>query len=193
MECYREVAVNFGLGKSTVGDIVVEVCLAIEHVLLSRTVNIGNHQEVMDGFMRMGFPQVIGVVDGCHIPIMAPAGQGKEYINCKGFYSILLQGTCDHTGRFINIEVGWSGQNHDSFVFRNSAIFQAMDAGVFVPGNPTTTIRGVQVPPFILADVAYPMHRWLMKPYGGHLDNFQMACNSILTAAEMWLKEVLGV
>ncbi|XP_061486131.1 uncharacterized protein LOC133386491 [Rhineura floridana] len=192
MECYWEVAVNFGLGKSTIGEIVVEVCLAIEHVLLSRTVNIGNPQEIMNGFLKMGFPQVVGVVDGCHIPIMAPAGQGEEYINRKGFYSILLQGTCDHTGRFINIEVGWSGRNHDSFVFHNSAIFQAMDAGLFVPGNPSITIRGVLVPPLILADAPYPMHRWLMKPYGGHLDNFQMGFNRVFNRCRNVVERSFG-
>ncbi|XP_061475754.1 uncharacterized protein LOC133381148 [Rhineura floridana] len=192
LECYREVAVNFGVGKSTVGDIVVEVCLAIEHVLLSRTVNIGQHQEIMDGFMSMGFPQVVGVVDGCHIPIMAPTGQGKVYINRKGFYSILLQGTCDHTGRFINIEVGWSGKNHDSFVFRNSAIYQAMDAGVFVPENPSITIGGVQVPPLILADADYPMYQWLMKPYGGQLDNCKMGFNRVFNRCRNVVQRSFG-
>ncbi|XP_061476936.1 uncharacterized protein LOC133381611 [Rhineura floridana] len=192
LECYREVAVNFGIGKATVAGIVLEVCFAIEHVLLRRIVQLGNHREVMDGFMSMGFPQVVGVVDGCHVKIFAPTAQGEEYINRKGFCSILLQGTCDHTGRFVDIEVGWSGKNHDAFVFRNSSLFDAMENGQFVPGNPTRTICGVQVPPLLLGGGAYPMCRWLMKPYADNLDEQKTAFNRYFNPVRNVVEHAFG-
>lgn len=125
----------------------------------------------MDGFERLGFPHCIGAIDGIHIPITGPARQSEDYVNRKTFYSVLLQGATDHIGRFIDIEVGWSDHDNDAEIFRNSAVCEAMDGGLFVPGNPTVTIEGVQIPPLVVANGAYPLRRWLMTPYGGHGDS----------------------
>ena len=38
-----------------------------------------------------GLPDVIGAIDGCHIPIKAPRENDSEYINRKGFHSLQLQ------------------------------------------------------------------------------------------------------
>ncbi|XP_061444600.1 uncharacterized protein LOC133366007 [Rhineura floridana] len=178
-ESYRQVATLFNVGRSTAGEIVREVCLAIEHYLLARVVTLGSYHKIMDGFEKMGFPHCIAAVGSCHIPIIAPMGQAADYINHKGFFSIHLQGATDHTGRFIDVEIGWSGKTHDAFVFMNSALCKAMDAGVFVPGNPTITLNGVQIPPLVLADAAYPMRTWLMKPYSDHLDERKMNYNIV--------------
>ncbi|XP_054853248.1 uncharacterized protein LOC129341918 [Eublepharis macularius] len=165
--CYRVAADHFGLGLSTVSDAVLEVCFAIEKQLLSKTVCLGDEVgKIMDGFAALGFPHCVGAIDGTHIRIGQPRGKPDQYGNRKNYSSILLQGTVDHTGHFVDAEVGWSGKNHDAFVFRNSALCAAMDNGAFVPGNPSLTVNGVSVPPLMISDGAYPMRRWLMKPYG---------------------------
>ncbi|XP_054827409.1 uncharacterized protein LOC129324266 [Eublepharis macularius] len=165
--CYRVAGDQFGLGASTVATIVLEVCEAMEVELLSKTVCLGSEiGKIMDGFSSLGFPHCIGAIDGTHIPICAPGGSPEQYGNRKNFSSMLLQGTVDHTGRFVDVEIGWSGKNHDAFVFRNSCLCAAMDSGSFVPGNPTLHLNGVSVPPIIISDGAYPMRPWLMKPYG---------------------------
>ncbi|XP_054832746.1 uncharacterized protein LOC129342904 [Eublepharis macularius] len=165
--CYRVAADHFGLGLSTVSDAVLEVCFAIEKQLLSKIVCLGDEVgKIMDGFAALGFPHCVGAIDGTHIRIGQPRGKPDQYGNRKNYSSILLQGTVDHTGRFVDAEVGWSGKNHDAFVFRNSALCAAMDNGAFVPGNPSLTVNGVSVPPLMISDGAYPMRRWLMKPYG---------------------------
>ncbi|XP_062974998.1 adenylate kinase isoenzyme 1-like [Elgaria multicarinata webbii] len=46
-----------------------------------------------------------------------------------------------------------------------------MDAGVFCPSNEVWRIGVVEVPPFIVADGAYPLRKWLMKLYGDKLQN----------------------
>ena len=38
------------------------------------------------------FPGVIGMIDGCHIPVKRPKSGGAMYYNRKDFYSIVLQG-----------------------------------------------------------------------------------------------------
>ncbi|XP_062978681.1 uncharacterized protein LOC134396200 isoform X2 [Elgaria multicarinata webbii] len=188
LECYREVATQFGVGRSTVGEIVLEVCFAIRHKLAHRNIYLGDYQKIMDGFKKLGFPHCIGVMDGTLLPIVTPTGQADESANRKKFHSVLLQGTTDHTGRFIDIEVGWSGKPHDVSIFRNSALCQAMDNGTFVPGNPLITLGDVQIPPLILADGAYPMRKWLMKPYDDFPDERESQFNSTFTRCH----EVVG-
>ncbi|XP_015282244.1 PREDICTED: putative nuclease HARBI1 [Gekko japonicus] len=162
-ECYRIVGQQFGVARSTVAEIVLEVCFAIDVDLLRKTVCLGEVDKIMDGFGHLGFPHCIGALGETLIPIRAPLRQAEEYR--KQLCSVLLQGITDHTGRFIDVEVGWSSLNHDAHIFRNSSVCAAMDAGAFVPGNPTIAIGGVQVPPLIVTRGCYPMRRWLMKPY----------------------------
>ena len=51
----------------------------------------------MDEFEgNAGFPQVIGVVNGYHIPIVCPKDDPEDYHNRKGFYSFILQGFVDN-------------------------------------------------------------------------------------------------
>ena len=71
-----------------------------------------------------GLQNVIGAIDGCHIRISRPRKHGDDYINRKGHYSILLQGTCDHNGNFRDIYVGPAGRVHDARMLRCSPIFQ---------------------------------------------------------------------
>ncbi|XP_048374905.1 putative nuclease HARBI1 [Sphaerodactylus townsendi] len=163
---YREVREQFGVGLSTVAEMVVEVCLAIETELFNKTICLGpDVATVMAGFSQLGFPHCVGALDGSRLPIRHPGGRSANYANQKCFSSILLLATVDHTGRFIDAEISHSGKNHDALVFVNSNLCKAMDKGLYVPGNPTLILEGVSVPPLILTDGAFPMRRWLMKPY----------------------------
>uniref|UniRef100_A0A8C3F917 DDE Tnp4 domain-containing protein n=1 Tax=Chrysemys picta bellii TaxID=8478 RepID=A0A8C3F917_CHRPI len=90
-DSYRSVANQFGVGKSTVGIVLMQVCKAINRILLRRTVTLGNVQEIVDGIAQMGFPNCGGAIDGTHIPILAPPHLGSEYVNQKGYFSMVLQ------------------------------------------------------------------------------------------------------
>ncbi|XP_062972102.1 uncharacterized protein LOC134392052 [Elgaria multicarinata webbii] len=189
---YKNAAEQFGVGRSTVGEVFVEVCLAMQLVLLRRTVYLGDYQKVMDGFAALGFRGACGATDGTHIEIVCPIRQGNDFINRKNYYSMILQGTMDHTGRFTHIDVGWSGRDHDAHVFRNSSVFEAMDAGVFCPSNEVWRIGDVEVPPFIVADGAYPLQKWLMKPYGGNVEPPQAHFNYCLSRARNVVERAFG-
>uniref|UniRef100_A0A803TFY7 SCAN box domain-containing protein n=1 Tax=Anolis carolinensis TaxID=28377 RepID=A0A803TFY7_ANOCA len=188
---YRKVASRFGVGESTVAIIGIEVCLAIEKELLGKTVQLGDYRQIMAGFADLGFPHCIGAIDETHIPVRPPVRRPGTLLNGKNSY-IVLQGTTDHAGRFIDIEVGHSGRNHDAHVFRHSTIYQAMEEGVFVPGNPHMEFNGVQIPPLILGDGAYPLRTWLMKPYGGNLDKRKQTFNLSLCRARNVVERAFG-
>ena len=87
----------------------------------------------MDEFSdRAGFPQIVGCVDGCHIPIKAPQSNPEDYVNRKGFHSIILQALVDANYLFLDICVGWPGKVHDARLFRNSSLYTALSSGAFI-------------------------------------------------------------
>ncbi|XP_042309073.1 putative nuclease HARBI1 isoform X3 [Sceloporus undulatus] len=139
---YAVTSALFGAGIATVREIVVEFAQAMEKLLLSWTMYLGNAHQIMDAFRRRGFPQVVGLMDGCHCLIIPPLGQRSMFVSRKGSYSVILQGTCDHTGRFVDMELRWPESAHDARVAKNSVIFEAMEAGIYVEGNPNINIRG---------------------------------------------------
>ena len=67
---------------------------------------------------------VIGAIDGCHIRIQRQQRRGLDYLNRKGYYSMLLQGICDDRGRFIDIFAGAPGRVHDARLLRLSSFYQ---------------------------------------------------------------------
>ncbi|XP_048347927.1 protein ANTAGONIST OF LIKE HETEROCHROMATIN PROTEIN 1-like [Sphaerodactylus townsendi] len=177
-DSYRSVAECFGVGRSTVSRIVMEVCQALYDVY-HHVVHLTHPHKVMKGFAAKGFPHCIGAIDATHIPIIAPAHRATEYINSKGYYSMVLQALVDHDGRFTDVYAGRSGKVHDARIFRSSPIFRAMNQGTFGP-NAIMEIEGEQVKPVILGDPAYPLLPWLMTPYCGHLDTSKQRFNNTL-------------
>ncbi|XP_008104054.1 uncharacterized protein LOC103278110 [Anolis carolinensis] len=178
-ECYRAVADRFGVGRSTVGEVFIEVCLAIEKLLFKKLVVLKDPQEVMAGFANMRFPNCVGVVDRTQIPILCTVRKGTS-VSQKGFFPMSLQALVDHRGRFVDIELSWCGKDENASFFRNQVLCDGMDQGSFVPGNPTLTIGNVEIPPLILADASYPLKRWLMTPFTDNLDPSKRRFNSRL-------------
>ncbi|XP_044307839.1 protein ANTAGONIST OF LIKE HETEROCHROMATIN PROTEIN 1-like isoform X1 [Varanus komodoensis] len=177
-DSYRSVAECFGVGRSTVSRIVIEVCQALYDVY-HHVVHLTSPQGAMNGFAAKGFPHCIGAIDAMHIPIIAPAHRATEYINSKGYYSMVLQALVDHEGRFTDVYAGRSGKVHDARIFRSSPIFRAMNQGTFGPST-VLDMEGEQVKPVILGDLAYPLLPWLMTPYSGHLDTRKQLFNDTL-------------
>ncbi|CAM4574825.1 unnamed protein product [Lepidochelys kempii] len=132
-----------------------------------------------------------GVIDGIHIPILAPEHQGSEYINRKKYFSMVLQALMDHKGHFTNINLGWPGKVHDARIFRNSGLFQQLQQGTYFPDQ-KITVGDVEMPIVILGDSAYPLMPWLMKPYTGTLDSSQELFNYRLSKSRMVVECAFG-
>lgn len=71
-----------------------------------------------------GLDRIIGAIDGCHIRVQRPTIRGGDYMNRKGYYSVLLQGIVNDEGRFIDIFAGPPGRVHDARVLRGSTFFE---------------------------------------------------------------------
>ena len=193
---YRTIGHLFGVSKPTICVITKEVC-AIVKILLPRYVRIptgDSLKAVIKGFEdNLGFPQCVGVVDGTHIPIMSPVECPADYYNRKGFHSIIMQGTVNHLGHFIDIYVGWPGRVHDARVFVNSTLYKRGQAGTLLP-DWKKTISGKEIPLLMLGDPAYPLLHWLMKafPDNGSLTREQKTYNYRLSKARVVVEHAYG-
>ena len=109
---YRTLSEMFGLGKSTVGKIVIGMCKSIATHLLPEYVSIPNSEklkEIVEGFETyLGFPQAAGAIDGSHIPIIRPDESASDYCNRKVYYSVIVQAMVDFRGLFMDVYTfGW--------------------------------------------------------------------------------------
>uniref|UniRef100_K7FZ18 DDE Tnp4 domain-containing protein n=1 Tax=Pelodiscus sinensis TaxID=13735 RepID=K7FZ18_PELSI len=168
-DSYRSVAQPFGVGRSTVSVIVMEVIHAINDVLLPRVIRLCDVDGTMAGFTALGFPNCEGALDATHIPIWALEHRAAHFMNRKGYCSIVLQALMNHRGHFLDIYGGWSSWAHDARILCNSGLFCRLEAGTYFP-RWDLTVRDVPMPICIIRDIAYPLLPWLMWPYTGRLD-----------------------
>ena len=120
---------------------------------------------VKDFQNKWGFPQCGGAIGKSHIPVKAPAKYYIDYYNRKGWYLIILQAVVDSSYKFIDINVGWPGKVHDARVFSNSSVYEKGSNGSLFSATRSKKINFVDVPIFIIADGAYPLLPWAMKPF----------------------------
>lgn len=108
--------------------------------------------EVHEKFYNIAqFPQVIGAIDGTHIPIRNPGGlNAQRYINRKGFYSINAQIVCDATNKIRSIVARWPGSSHDSRIFHESRLKEKFENG--------------ELTGLLLGDNGYPCTKYLFTP-----------------------------
>ena len=194
---YRNIGHLFGISRSSVCLIVLEVCQLIMDILMPKHIKKpeGNQlKEIVEVFERKwGFPQCVGAVDGSHIPIIAPPEYHTDYFNRKGWHSVILQGVVDPCYRFWDINVGWQGSVHDAGVFRNTDLYKYGDNGRLFP-NWKVQYHNVDVPLSVIGDHAYPLLEWVMKPYSdtGRLTRQQLNFNYHLSRARNVVENAYG-
>ncbi|KAL2087194.1 hypothetical protein ACEWY4_018253 [Coilia grayii] len=109
--------------------------------------------------------------------------QAKLWEARRLFYSVQLQAVVDHTAKFIDVCVGYTGSVHDSRVLKNSPLY--LERKYPPPGY------------FLIGDGGYPCLYYpitLMTPYRQPLRNqLQAAYNSRLTKARVVVERAFGI
>ncbi|KAJ8947083.1 hypothetical protein NQ314_008693 [Rhamnusium bicolor] len=173
----RDVADRFDISVSTLHNIVDNVAKflsnkANEVIVWPSPVEC---RRICEEFTQMGFPGVIGCIDGTHIKIDTPSEDAESYINRKkiSFYSKVngkMEVVCDNNHLIRDVFIGYPGSVHDARVFRNSPLC-----------NSLAEVCGEWS---LLGDSAYPTLRNLLTPYKdtGNLSNAQKKFNKKLIA-----------
>ena len=89
-----------------------------------------------------GFPICGGVIDGTHVLILAPNESHADYVNRKGYHSIIMQTVVDHNNLYTDVVIGWPGSVHDARVLSNSKIFEKRNNNTLFPQNVKEEISG---------------------------------------------------
>lgn len=76
-------------------------------------------------------PNIIGAVDGTHIPILSPSEQEPVYVNRKQYHSINVQVVASRDYQIFDAVAKWPGSTHDSYIWRESSIRDRLYNGEF--------------------------------------------------------------
>lgn len=92
-------------------------------------------QEVKVGFLRQGgMPNCLGAIDGTHIALIPPHNREEAFRNRKCYHSINVQVVVDSHQRIMSIRSGFPGSCHDSYILRQSALFDRFEQGQMCEG-----------------------------------------------------------
>lgn len=123
-------------------------------------------QVANDFAVRWNFPNCFGAMDGKHIIMQCPAHGGSTYFNYKGTHSIVLMALVDANYKFLYIDVGCNGRIADGGVFSNCSLSTALEQNALnLPAPRPLPSRTSPVPYVIVADDAFPLKPYIMKPY----------------------------
>ena len=104
-ENFERLADRFGVHQVTAIRVAEKVITAIIENLLPEVIKwptAREQEDVKKGFNIRGLKKVIGAIDGTHIKIKAPSKDGHQYVNRKGFHSVIIQGICDFQMKFLD-------------------------------------------------------------------------------------------
>ena len=116
------------------GYVIRAVCLAIIEKFQDELISFPDNNEswrvTIGEFASMfGMPNVVGAIDGSHIPINSPCPEmQRAFYNRKMFHSVILQGTVNAKGMFMDVNVGWPGSAGDPRVYASSELCQRVNA-----------------------------------------------------------------
>ena len=109
--------------------------------------------EIKDAFYEVaGIGDVVGCIDGTHIPLRVPHAQREAFINRKGFPSINVMAVAGPDRSFLAASAHCGGRVHDARVLATSGLQEYLRAG-----NPAPNA-------ILLGDSAYGLTPFLMTP-----------------------------
>ena len=193
----RVTANAFGVSPSTLSVTIHKVCRVINNVLASELSKFPTTEEELKATAtafenKFGFPQVIGCIDGTHVPIKQPLENPHDYFCYKMKYSLNVQAICNERGLFTDVDVSWPGSVHDARVFANSNINKKFQEKRLPSLYRELVPRNIPVPPVLLGDPAYPLLPNLMKEYSHCSRNEEVMFNQMLRAARNQIECAFG-
>ena len=188
------------MARNTVSELVHDTCEAIISELMSDVLHCPTTPEewkqvAEQFFHRWDLHHTVGALDGKHIAIRCPPGGGSTYYNYKGFHSIVLLALVDSNYKFLYVDVGSPGSGSDGGIFYNTPIRRALESNTLgLPASEPLPDSDEPVPYFFVADDAFPLRTWLMKPYNFRgLSQQQRTFNYRVSRARRVVENAFGI
>lgn len=168
---YADLMYSFRVAKNTMCVFIPEVLEAIiqEYAdeVLPPVITPEQWEQIADDFQtKWNFPHACGAIDGKHVRIKKPKDSGSLFYNYKVFFSMILLAVVDANYKFMWISVGANGSASDVQLFNNCELKNLLEQdnlglppAIPLPGDDKNT------PYFYIADDAFPLRTWMMKPY----------------------------
>uniref|UniRef100_A0A1B0D7D6 Uncharacterized protein n=1 Tax=Phlebotomus papatasi TaxID=29031 RepID=A0A1B0D7D6_PHLPP len=138
-------------------------------------------QYVESFYEKFGFPRVVGLIDGTHIPCKSPGGPDAELFRCrKGYFSINCQVTCNADMRIMDLVTRWHGSAHDQTIFNFSTLKMKCEENYF--GRY-----------FLLGDNGYANKSYLLTPLSNPLTEQERKYNRIHKTTRNLVERCIGV
>lgn len=176
------------VSQASVSRIIADVSSALSrrahHYIKFPTTNDDLRQVMRDFHAIAGFPNVIGCIDGTQIPIYTPKSNEHLYVCRKGFHSINVQGVCDSKLSFTNIVAKYPGSSHDSFILRNSSLYNYLEEASTGPNGGTG---------WLLGDSGYPLKEFLLTPVANPATGGEFKYNKSHVKTRNTIERAFGV
>lgn len=142
------------------------------------------------------FPNCVGALDGKRVLLQAPNNSGSVYYDYKQQFSLVLLALVDAHYRFLYVDVGATGRQSDARVFANSTLSSALEINTLhIPSAEPLPGTHLKVPYVVVADDAFPMKTYLLKPYPGRLydDQHSLIFNYRLSRTRRVVENAFGI
>ncbi|XP_067203329.1 uncharacterized protein [Linepithema humile] len=195
----QEIARNFRIGKTTAHVIIKETCQILWNVLQPSVLKRPEADDwkniAQEFYRRWNMPNCIGAIDGKHINVIAPKNTGTEFFNYKKSFSIVLMAICDAYYRFIFVDIGAAGSNHDSIIFKECTFGKALQNRTLqIPEPCDLPGSNIKFNHYIVADQAFPLDKHIMRPYpGNNLGEEKNIFNYRLSRARRTIENAFGI
>ena len=145
---------------------------------------------------KWNFPNCLGALDGKHVTVQAPFNSGSYYYNYKHTHSVVLMALVDANYKFTYIDIGSNGLVSDGGVYRDCSLSISIEQNKLnFPDAKSLPGREKSVPYVIVADEAFPLKEYIMKPYPlkAGLDNSKRIFNYRLSRARRVVENAFGI
>ncbi|XP_037960503.1 protein ANTAGONIST OF LIKE HETEROCHROMATIN PROTEIN 1-like [Teleopsis dalmanni] len=200
---YRVIAKGFEVSKSTVCLCVHSFCKVLIENQVGKILSWPNASEcerIASRFeQKFKLPNIIGVIDGTHVPIKPPQDGAADFRNRKRYSSIAVQAIVGDQYLFKNITAQNPGCAHDASVLRGSSLYKNHNTlipeshreidGIYNASNEAMLFK---LPYYIIGDAAYPLCNWIMKNYRDELTVEETSFNLYLNQARIVVEQAFG-
>ena len=187
---FENAGVAMNVGKTTAAkafDDVINALYGIRNDFIKFPTTVAETSASIATFETLSdLPNIAGAIDGTHVKIRAPKESAVDYFSRYQQHDVVVQGIVDGRKIFLDVAAGFPGSMHDARVLRNSSIYERAEQGNILAVGPIHRIGPHEIQPYVVGDSAYPLSRWLQKPYPeGTRDPNEIRFNQQLSAARV--------